>query len=49
MSNVNIKDSATIIFKKSSSGEIVGEIKVVTMPSKVAGCVVGQRKRGSKK
>lgn len=35
MSNVNIKDSATIIFKKSSSGEIVGEIKVVTMPSKV--------------
>ncbi|EQM25398.1 hypothetical protein N399_24430 (plasmid) [Bacillus licheniformis CG-B52] len=43
MSNVNIKDSATIIFKKSSFGETVGEIKVVTMPSKVAVCVVGQR------
>lgn len=30
MSNVNIKDSATIIFKKSSSGEIVSEMKVKT-------------------
>ncbi|MFC8150416.1 hypothetical protein ACFUP3_11985 [Bacillus paralicheniformis] len=49
MANVNIKDSATIIFKKSSFGETVGEIEVVTMPSKVAVCVVGQRKRGSKK
>lgn len=49
MTNVNIKDSATIILKKNSSGEIVGEIKVVTMPSKVAGCVADQRKRGSKK
>ncbi|AVI45441.1 hypothetical protein BL14DL4_00174 [Bacillus licheniformis] len=37
MSNVNIKDSATIIFKKSPSGETVDEIKVVTMPSKIAG------------
>ncbi|MFT0803321.1 hypothetical protein VSK91_22065 [Bacillus swezeyi] len=49
MSNMNIKSPATIAFKKRSTGEVVGEMKMVTMRSKVAGHVVGQRKRGSKK